>query len=105
MFSMFNVGVNYIPTLFIERHAALTNALPFALVTAVVQIPGKVLNGLIAELVGRKAIYAIYMVPSAVGAFMFGRATDLYAMLVWASLLLFCAARSARPYKMWYAQH
>jgi MFS transporter, putative metabolite:H+ symporter len=103
-FSMFYVGVNYIPTLFVARHLAFTNALLFALVTTVVQIPGKILNGLTAELVGRKAIYAIYVVPAAVGAFMFGQATDPYAMLGWASLFLFCAAGSAPSYKMWYAE-
>ena len=103
-FSMFYVGVNYIPTLFIERHLALSNALLFTLVTAAVQIPGKILNGLTAELVGRKAIYAIYTVPAAVGAFMFGQTSEPYAMLGWASLFLFCAAGSAPSYKMWYAE-
>ena len=103
-FSMFYVGVNYIPSLFVERHMALSNALLFTLVTAAVQIPGKILNGLIAELVGRKAIYAIYTVPAAMGAFMFGRTDDPMAMLGWASLFLFCAAGSAPSYKMWYAE-
>ncbi|HVC61444.1 MAG TPA: MFS transporter [Acetobacteraceae bacterium] len=103
-FSMFYVGVNYIPSLFIERHMAMTNAFLFTLVTAAVQIPGKILNGLTAELVGRKAIYVIYTVPAAIGAYEFGQTSDPYAMLGWASLFLFCAAGSAPSYKMWYAE-
>ena len=103
-FSMFYVGVNYIPSLFVERHMALNNALFFTLVTAAVQIPGKILNGLLAELVGRKAIYAIFTVPAAIGAYEFGQTGDPFAMLAWASLFLFCAAGSAPSYKMWYAE-
>jgi putative MFS transporter len=103
-FSMFYVGVNYIPSLFVERHMALNNALLFTLVTAAVQIPGKILNGLLAEVVGRKAIYAIFTVPAAIGAYEFGQTGDPFAMLCWASLFLFCAAGSAPSYKMWYAE-
>jgi putative MFS transporter len=103
-FSMFYVGVNYIPSLFIERHMAMTGALLFTLIIAAVQIPGKILNGLLAELVGRKAIYLIYTIPAAIGAYEFGQTTDQLAMLGWASLFLFCASGSAPSYKMWYAE-
>lgn len=103
-FSMFYVGVNYIPSLFIERHMAMTSAFMFTLVIAAVQIPGKMLNGLLAELVGRKKIYLIYTIPAAIGAYEFGQTTEPYAMLGWACLFLFCASGSAPSYKMWYAE-
>lgn len=103
-FSMFYIGVNYIPSLFIARHIAVTSAFLFTLVIASVQIPAKILNGFLAEVVGRKAIYLIYTIPAALGAFEFGRATDPYAMLAWASLSLFGASGSAPSYKMWYAE-
>jgi len=103
-FSMFYVGVNYVPSLFIERHMALTNAFIFTLVIAAVQIPAKIMNGLLAEVVGRKAIYLIYTIPAAIGAYEFGQATDQLAMLGWASLFLFGASGSAPSYKMWYAE-
>ncbi|HVC59194.1 MAG TPA: MFS transporter [Acetobacteraceae bacterium] len=103
-FSMFYVGVNYIPSLFIERHMAMTGAFLFTLIIAAVQIPGKILNGLAAELVGRKVIYLIFTIPAAIGAYEFGQTTDTYAMLGWASLFLFCASGSAPSYKMWYAE-
>ena len=103
-FSMFYVGVNYVPSLFIERHMAMTSAFLFTLVIAAVQIPGKILNGLVAELVGRKAIYLIYTIPAAIGAYEFGQTNAPLAMLGWASLFLFCASGSAPSYKMWYAE-
>lgn len=103
-FSMFYVGVNYVPSLFIERHMAMTNAFLFTLVISAVQIPGKILNGLVAELVGRKAIYLIYTIPAAIGAYEFGQSSEPMAMLGWASLFLFCASGSAPSYKMWYAE-
>lgn len=103
-FSMFYIGVNYIPSLFIERHIGVTNAFLFTLVISTVQIPAKILNGFLAELVGRKAVYLIYTLPAALGAFGFGRANDPHAMLLWASLSLFGASGSAPAYKMWYAE-
>jgi putative MFS transporter len=103
-FSMFYVGVNYVPSLFLEKQMGLTNALLFTLVITSVQIPGKILNGLVAERVGRKAIYLIYTTPAAIGAYEFGQSSDKYAMLFWTSLFLFCASGSAPSYKMWYAE-
>lgn len=103
-FSMFYVGVNYVPSLFIERHMAVTNAFIFTLIISAVQIPGKILNGLLAERVGRKAIYLIYSIPAAIGAYEFGQTDNQLAMLGWASLFLFCASGSAPSYKMWYAE-
>ena len=103
-FSMFYVGVNYVPSLFIERHMAVTNAFLFTLIISAVQIPGKILNGLLAERVGRKAIYLIYSIPAAIGAYEFGQTENQFAMLGWACLFLFCASGSSPSYKMWYAE-
>jgi putative MFS transporter len=101
---MFYVGVNYIPSLFVERHIGLTNAFLFTLVISAVQIPAKIMNGLLAEIVGRKAIYLIYTLPAALGAYEFGQADAPYSMLLWACLSLFGASGSAPSYKMWYAE-
>jgi putative MFS transporter len=103
-FSMFYVGVNYVPSLFLEKQMGMTSALLFTLVITSVQIPGKILNGLLAERVGRKASYLIYTIPAAIGAYEFGQSSDKYAMLGWTCLFLFCASGSAPSYKMWYAE-
>jgi MFS transporter, putative metabolite:H+ symporter len=80
-FSMFYVGVNYVPSLFLEKQMGIANALLFTLIITSVQIPGKILNGLIAERVGRKAVYLIYTIPAAIGAYEFGQSSNKYAML------------------------
>jgi putative MFS transporter len=103
-FSMFYVGVNYVPSLFMEKQMAMTNALLFTLIVSFVQIPGKILNGLIGDRVGRKAVYLIYTVPAAIGAYEFGQSSDRYAMLLWTCVFLFCASGAAPSYKMWYAE-
>jgi putative MFS transporter len=103
-FAMFYVGVNYIPSLFIAHHMAITGALLFTFITAAVQIPGKILNGFLSDIVGRKAVYLIYTIPAAIGAYEFGQADGKWAMLGWASLFLFCAGGAAPSYKMWYAE-
>jgi putative MFS transporter len=103
-FSMFYVGVNYIPSLFIAHHMAMTGALLFTFITAAVQIPGKILNGFLSDIVGRRAVYLIYTIPAAIGAYEFGQASGKWALLGWASLFLFCAGGAAPSYKMWYAE-
>ena len=103
-FSMFYVGVNYVPSLFLEKQMGMTNALLFTLIITAVQIPGKILNGLIAERVGRKVVYLIYTIPAAIGAYEFGQSSDKYEMLAWTCLFLFCASGAAPSYKMWYAE-
>jgi len=103
-FAMFYVGVNYIPSLFIAHHMAITGALLFSFITAAVQIPGKILNGFLSDIIGRKAVYLIYTIPAAIGAYEFGQAGGKWALLGWASLFLFCAGGAAPSYKMWYAE-
>jgi putative MFS transporter len=76
-FSMFYLGVNHVPSLFLEKQMGMTNALLFTLIITSVQIPGKILNGLVAERVGRKAVYLIYTIPAAIGAYEFGQSWSL----------------------------
>jgi putative MFS transporter len=101
---MFYVGVNYIPSLFMERQIGMTNAFLFALLISSAEIPAKIINGLLSERIGRKRIYIAYTIPAAIGCYAFGQTTHPLAMLLWATLFLFCASGSAPSYKMWYAE-
>ena len=103
-FSMFYLGVYYIPSLLVERHIALGNALLFTIIISASQIPGKLLNGLCAELFGRKAVYLVFGLGAVISSAMFGFATTTVSMVVWGSLLLFSAAGTAPSFKMWYAE-
>jgi MFS transporter, putative metabolite:H+ symporter len=102
--SMFYLGVNYIPSLFVERHIALSNAFLFTLVITSAQIPGKLLNGVLGEIIGRKRIYVIYTIVAATAAYIFGQSATPAAMIGWGALMWFAAPGSAPSYKMWYAE-
>ena len=102
--SIFYLGVNYIPSLFVERHIVLSSAYLFTLIITGAQIPGKLLNGVLGELVGRKLIYLIYMVVAVGAAYFFGHSATPLAMVAWGGLMWFSAPGSAPSYKMWYAE-
>jgi len=101
--SIFYLGVNYIPSLFVERHIVLSSAYVFTLIITGAQIPGKLLNGVLGEFVGRKLIYLIYMAVAVVAAYGFGHSATPLAMVAWGGVMWFSAPGSAPSYKMWFA--
>ena len=102
--SIFYLGVNYIPSIFVERHIVLSSAYLFTLIITGAQIPGKLLNGILGEIVGRKLIYLIYMLVAVIAAYAFGHSATPLAMVAWGGLMWFSAPGSAPSYKMWYAE-
>ncbi len=102
--SIFYLGVNYIPSLFVARHIVLTSAYLFTLIITGAQIPGKLLNGILGEFAGRKLIYLVYMTVAVVAAYGFGHSATALAMVVWGGVMWFSAPGSAPSYKMWYAE-
>lgn len=103
-FALFYVAVNYIPSLFAAKSISLASAYVMSLVVTSSQIPGKLLNGALSELLGRKLTYALFAVVASLGAYSFGQASDPIAMVGWGWLFLFAASGSAPSYKMWYAE-
>lgn len=102
--SMWYLTLNYLPSMFVERHITLSNAFLFTLIITAAQIPGKLLNGILGEIIGRKAVFAIYTLLAVIGAYAFGRISTPFAMIAFGSLLLFASGGSAPCYKMWYAE-
>lgn len=102
--SMFYLGVNYIPSLFVARHIALSNAFVFTLIITAAQIPGKLLNGVVGEFIGRKRVYIVYTLVAALAAYSFGTSESSGAMAAWGALMWFAAPGSAPCYKIWYAE-
>lgn len=102
--SMWYLTLNYLPSMFVERHITLSNAFLFTLIITAAQIPGKLLNGILGEIIGRKAVFALYTLLAVIGAYAFGRISTPFAMIAFGSLLLFASGGSAPCYKMWYAE-
>jgi putative MFS transporter len=103
-FALFFVAVNYIPSLFEAKSIGLSNALILSLAVTSSQIPGKLLNGVLSDFLGRKLIYALFALVALTGAYFFGQASDPIVMMGWGCLFLFAASGSAPSYKMWYAE-
>ena len=103
-FSLFYVSVNYIPSIFVAKSIGLSNALILSLMVTSSQIPGKLLNGVVSDFLGRKPTYALFALVALVGAYFFGQSSDPIAMMGWGCLFLFAASGSAPSYKMWYAE-
>jgi len=103
-FALFYVAVNYIPSLFEAKSIGLSNAFILSLMVTSSQIPGKILNGVTSDLLGRKRTYALFTLVALAGAYMFGQSSDPIVMMGWASLFLFASSGSAPSYKMWYAE-
>jgi putative MFS transporter len=101
---LFFVAVNYIPSLFEAKSIGLSNALILSLIVTSSQIPGKLLNGVLSEFLGRKLTYALFALVALTGAYFFGQSSDPIAMMEWGCLFLFAASGSAPSYKMWYAE-
>src|SRR5580704_5623036 len=97
------VGV-YIPLLFEAKSIGLSNALILSLMITSSQIPGKLLNGVLSDFLGRKLTYALFALVALVGAYFFGQSSDPIVMMGWGCLFLFAASGSAPSYKMWYAE-
>jgi MFS transporter, putative metabolite:H+ symporter len=96
--------VNYIPSLFEAKSIGLSNALILSLMVTSSQIPGKLLNGVLSDFLGRKLTYALFALVALVGAYFFGQSSDPIVMMGWGCLFLFAASGSAPSYKMWYAE-
>lgn len=103
-FALFFVAVNYIPSLFAAKSIGLSNAYILSLGVTSSQIPGKLLNGVLSDFLGRKLTYALFAVVASVGAYFFGQSSDPIVMMAWGCLFLFAASGSAPSYKMWYAE-
>jgi putative MFS transporter len=103
-FALFYVGVNYIPSLFVAKSIGFSNALILSLVVTSSQIPGKLLNGALSDVLGRKLTYALFALAALVGAYFFGQSSEPIMMMGWGCVFLFAASGSAPSYKMWYAE-
>lgn len=102
--SLWYLALNYVPSMFVDRHIAISNAFLFTLVITASQIPGKLLNGVLGEIIGRKAVFAVFALLAIIGAYGFGHVSSPLAMVAFGSLILFASGGSAPCYKMWYAE-
>lgn len=103
LFSMFYISVNYLPSIFIEKHVVLESALFLTLITTATQIPWKIMNGIAAEHFGRKKVFFVYTVLAAISTYEFTLAQSTLAMVLW-GMVMFSSSGASPSFKMWYAE-
>lgn len=103
-FFMFYVVMTYMPLIFAHQGFSYAKSFAFAAVITAGAIPGKLLNGYLAEVWGRKWIFGVFMGLAAVGALLFAVATTPTGMLAYAVAMSFFGTGAFPVIKMYYAE-
>jgi len=103
-FFMFYIVMTYMPTLFNSKGFSFAHSLLFTAIITGAAIPGKLLNGYLAERIGRKAIYVIFMGIAGIASLLFGMAVTPAAMIAYACLMSFFGTGAFPALKMSYAE-
>jgi putative MFS transporter len=86
---MFYTVMTYLPLIFTGQGYKLSSSLLFTAIITGAAIPGKLLNGYVGEIFGRRAAYAIFMGLAGVGALMFGIGGSLVGIIAYACVMSF----------------
>lgn len=103
-FFMFYIVMTYMPTLFISHGLSFAHSLLFTAIITGAAIPGKLLNGYLAEHFGRKPVYMGFMGIAGVAALLFGLATTPAGMVIYACIMSFFGTGAFPALKMSYAE-
>jgi len=103
-FFMFYIVMTYMPTIFSGKGLSFAHSLMFTAIVTGSAIPGKLLNGYMAEHLGRKFVYIVFMGLAGIGALFFGVATTAMAMVGYACVMSFFGTGAFPALKMSYAE-
>ncbi len=103
-FFMFYIVMTYMPTLFTSQGLSFAHSLLFTAIITGAAIPGKLLNGYLAEHFGRKWVYVGFMGIAGVAALLFGFATTPVGMVIYACVMSFFGTGAFPALKMSYAE-
>ncbi len=103
-FFMFYIVMTYLPYIFGKEGLTLAHSLIFAAIIIGAAIPGKLLNGYLGEIWGRKTMYILFMGIAGVGALFFGGAKTAVLMITYGCLMSFFGTGAFPSLKMSYAE-
>lgn len=103
-FFMFYIVMTYMPMIFSSKGLSFAHSLLFTAIITAAAIPGKLLNGSLAERFGRKAMYVVFMGVAGVAALFFGLASSPTAMVVYACIMSLFGTGAFPALKMSYAE-
>ena len=79
----------WLPTLLVKAGYSMVNSFLYVIIITLAQIPGYFSAAYLVERIGRKPVIVVYLLMSAVTAYLFGQATSTAMILTWASLMSF----------------
>lgn len=79
--------VLWTPTLLVGKGFSLVRGFEFTLIMSIAQLPGYYSAAYLIERIGRKAVLVIYLVGTAISAYLFGQAESVTTVLVFGCLL------------------
>jgi len=100
VFFMFYVVMSYMPTIFVAHGLKFATSLLFTAIITGAAIPGKFLNGWVAERLGRRAAYLIFMGLAGLGALLFAVAGTVVGALAFACVMSFFGTGAFPALKM-----
>jgi putative MFS transporter len=104
-FFMFYIVMIFFPTIFHDRGLAIAHSLLFTAIITGAAIPGKLLNGWLAERYGRKSMYLLFMGLAGVGCLFFLNALgSTTAMVAYACVMSFFGTGAFPALKIWYSE-
>lgn len=103
-FFIFYIVMTYLPLIFGQDGLTLAKSLVFAAIIIGAGIPGKLVNGWLGELWGRKAMYIIFMGIAGVGALFFGGAKTALFMIGYGCVMSFFGNGAFPSLKMSYSE-
>lgn len=103
-FFMFYVVMTYMPTVFNQLGLSFATSLAFAALVTAAAIPGKLLNGYLSEIWGRKLVFALFMALAAASAVLFATAPSIGWRLADGMGMSFFGTGAFPGLKMYYAE-
>ena len=103
-FFMFYIVNTFMPEIFNSNGFTFAHSLLFTAVITGAAIPGKLINGYLAERFGRKAMFLLFMGMAGLASIFFGVATTGVSMLVFACIMSFFGTGTFPALKMSYAE-
>lgn len=79
--------VLWTPTLLLGKGLSLVRGFQFTLIMSIAQLPGYYSSAYLIERIGRKAVLVVYLVGTALSAYLFGQAKSVTAVLSFGCLL------------------
>jgi putative MFS transporter len=79
----------WLPTLLVRAGYSMVNSFFYVIIITLAQIPGYFSAAYLVERIGRKPVIVVYLLMSAVCAYLFGHASSTTMILTWASSMSF----------------